>query len=125
MNRKILITTLAVALGVLSAPPMSAQARDKTTPQAAAQETSKEKVNPTDQPNDKTDVKLAASIRSTIYKDRSLSTQAHNVTIVARDGAVTLGGAVKDATEKARIAQIAQNTAGVTKVDDQIEIKQR
>ena len=55
--------------------------------------------------------------------DDSLSMMAKNVKIVAENGAVTLRGPVKNAAEKAKIAQLAQNAAQGVKIDNQIEVK--
>ena len=54
--------------------------------------------------------------------DKSLSTNAHNVKIITTDGVVTLRGPVKSAAEKATIAAKAQQVAGVSRVDNQLEI---
>lgn len=47
-------------------------------------------ITSTDQPNDQTDIKLAARVRHAIFKDKSLSTSAHNVKLVVTHGQVTL-----------------------------------
>ena len=54
--------------------------------------------------------------------DKSLSTNAHNVKIITTGGVVTLRGPVKSAAEKDTIGAKAQQTAGVTRVDNQLEI---
>jgi osmotically-inducible protein OsmY len=64
-------------------------------------------------------------VRSAIYADKSLSTLAHNVKIVTANGTVTLRGPVKTAAEKARVAELATNTAGVVRVDNQIDVKRK
>src|SRR5512141_236399 len=46
---------------------------------------------------------LTAQIRREIVKDKSLSTSAHNVKIIAQNGTVTLKGAVKSEAEKQTI----------------------
>ena len=55
--------------------------------------------------------------------DDSLSMMAKNVKIVSENGAVTLRGPVKNAAEKAKIAQLAQNAVQGVKIDNQIEVK--
>ena len=79
-------------------------------------------LTPIDQPNNERDVELAGAVRSAIVADDSLSTLAHNVKLVASDGSVVLRGPVKSADEKARIGAIVTRVAGVTKVDNQLEI---
>src|SRR5260370_36342144 len=50
-----------------------------------------------------TDRDLAKRIRAAIVGDKSLSTYAHNVKIVAQDGKVTLKGPVRSEEEKSAI----------------------
>jgi osmotically-inducible protein OsmY len=68
-------------------------------------------------------VKLAAAVRRAIVKDKSLSTSAHNVKLVAASGVVTLRGPVNTANEKARIESIARGVSGVTRVDNELDVK--
>ena len=71
----------------------------------------------------KSDVELTREIRQAVVKDDSLSTLAHNVKIVAANGAVTLRGPVNTEQEKVAIASKAQAIAGANKVDNQLEVK--
>ncbi len=80
-------------------------------------------VTPVDQPNDKADIKLAAAVRRAIVKDKSLSMTAHNVKLVAAGGVVTLRGPVQSADEKARLESLVRGVSGVSRVDDQLDIK--
>lgn len=83
---------------------------------------SHETVTPTDQSNDKADIRVAADVRSAIVKDKSLSTKAHNVKIVANGGVVVLRGPVASADEKAKVEKLASSVAGVTRVDNQLDV---
>jgi hyperosmotically inducible periplasmic protein len=74
------------------------------------------------QSNSKDDLEITRKIREAIVKDRSLSTSAHNVKIVTVDRIVTLRGPVVSTEEKASIAEKAKKVAGVSKVDNQLEI---
>ena len=78
---------------------------------------------PTDQPNDQASIDLAAAVRSAIVDDDSLSMAAHNIKLVASNGAVVLRGPVESMVEKNKIAAIVKNVAGVTSIDNQLEIK--
>jgi len=78
---------------------------------------------PTDQPNDKADIRLAAAVRRAIVKDKSLSMSAHNVKLVASQGAVTLRGPVKNADEKSKVEADAKSVGGVSSVDNELDIK--
>ena len=74
--------------------------RDKASPTADQQ-----KMNPTDR-------ELTRKIRAALHQDKSLSTYAHNVKIVTRDGRVTLRGPVRSDEEKAAIESKATEVAG-------------
>ncbi|GAB2564330.1 hypothetical protein GCM10027066_04510 [Dyella jejuensis] len=78
---------------------------------------------PTSQPNDKADIKLAAAVRRAIVKNKSLSMSAHNVKIVASQGTVTLRGPVKNGDEKSQVESIVKGVAGVTSVDNELDVK--
>jgi hyperosmotically inducible periplasmic protein len=79
-------------------------------------------VTPEDQGGKAGDREITAAVRRAIVKDEALSLNAHNVKIITRDGIVTLRGPVKSAAERTKIAQLAEKTAGVKRVDDQLEI---
>jgi len=76
-----------------------------------------------DQSNAKSDRDLAAAVRKAITQDKSLSTYAHNVKVVVHDGSVTLRGPVRSGDEKTKVAELARQTAGSEKIDDQMSIK--
>ena len=84
--------------------------RDKNSPTADRQ-----KMNPTDRD-------LAKRIRSAITDDKSLSTYAHNIKIVAQDGKVTLKGPVRSEEEKSAIETKATEVAGAGNVRNQLEV---
>ena len=68
------------------------------------------------------DRQLAQQIRRAIVKDKSLSTDAHNVKIIAQNGSVTLKGAVKSDQEKQAIESKATEIAGAGKVSNNLEV---
>jgi hyperosmotically inducible periplasmic protein len=84
--------------------------RDKSSPTADRQ-----KMNPTDRD-------LAKRIRSSITDDKSLSTYAHNIKIIAQDGKVTLKGPVRSEEEKNAIETKATEVAGAGNVVNQLEV---
>lgn len=55
---------------------------------------------------------LTRKIRRALTSDKSLSTYAHNVKIVSRDGMVTLKGPVRSEAEKASVESKAVEAAG-------------
>ena len=75
------------------------------------------------QKENSSDRQLAAQIRRAIVKDKSLSTDAHNVKIIVQNGSVTLKGPVKSDDEKRTIeTKAAQVAGGTDKITDQIEV---
>lgn len=75
------------------------------------------------QKNNKSDVEVTAEIRRSIVSDKTLSTNAHNVKIVAQDGMVTLKGPVHSEAEKTTIEQKAVAVVGQANVTNQLEVK--
>jgi len=78
---------------------------------------------PQDQTNQASDRKLLAAVRSAVTDDKSLSTKAHNIKIMVEGGGVTLRGPVNSEGEKSKIESLAKGVQGVTKVDNQLDIK--
>jgi hyperosmotically inducible periplasmic protein len=68
------------------------------------------------------DRNITRQIRSSIYKDKSLSTYAHNIKIITQDGKVTLKGPVRSADEKAAIEAKAVAVAGADNISNQLEV---
>ena len=65
---------------------------------------------------------LAKQIRQTIVKDDSLSTYAHNIKVIVKNGTVTLKGPVRSDEEKQAIVAKAAAIAGDGKITDQLEV---
>ena len=65
---------------------------------------------------------LAKRIRQAVVGDKSLSTYAHNVKIVAQNGQVTLRGPVRSDAEKTSIEAKATDVAGAGKVTNEITV---
>jgi len=68
------------------------------------------------------DRELARQIRRAVVKDKSLSTDAHNVKIIAQNGSVTLKGPVKSDQEKQAIESKATAIAGAGKVTNDLQV---
>jgi hyperosmotically inducible periplasmic protein len=75
------------------------------------------------QSNSKDALALTQKIRQAVMKDGSLSMNAKNVKIIARDGTISLKGPVDSQQEKDTIATAAGEIAGKDKVDNQLEVK--
>jgi hyperosmotically inducible periplasmic protein len=74
-----------------------------------------QKMNPADRDTTK-------QIRSAIMKDKSLSTYAHNIKVITRDGKVTLKGPVRSEDEKASIEAKAASVAGADNVTNELTV---
>ena len=76
-----------------------------------------------DQAENETDRTISANVREAVVADNGLSMNAHNVKIITSGGTVTLRGPVKSNEEKAAIESKAKQVAGVTRVDNLLEIE--
>lgn len=80
-------------------------------------------VTATDQSNNPADVDLTARVRRALVDDSSLSVMAENLTVVSKDGVVTVRGAVKSADEVTRVENVVRGVTGVSRVDAHIDVK--
>jgi hyperosmotically inducible protein len=74
------------------------------------------------QKENRSDRELTRQIRRALVKDKSLSTYAHNVKIIAQNGTVTLKGPVRSEQEKQTVEQKAAQIAGADKVTSEIQV---
>lgn len=79
-------------------------------------------LTPGDQGGSEADRTVTQQVRQGVVADSDLSMTAKNVKIITVAGVVTLRGPVKSAQEKSQVAAIAQRVAGVTRVDNELEI---
>jgi hyperosmotically inducible protein len=70
-------------------------------------------------PNDRD---LSQQIRRALVKDKSLSSNAHNVKVIAQNGTVTLKGPVNSEQEKQAVESKAAQIAGADKVNSEIQV---
>ena len=73
--------------------------------------------------NGKTDRETMQKIRRAIVKDKSLSTYAHNVKVIADNGKVTLKGPVRSEEEKKAVEDKATEIAGAGNVTNELTVK--
>jgi osmotically-inducible protein OsmY len=116
------------AAGALSLTPVSVMAQDTTKPAADNTKNNKKDRNknePTaDQAkNNAADREIMQKIRKSIMDDKSLSSYAHNVKVIAQGGKVTLKGPVRSEEEKRTVEQKATEVAGSGNVVNEITIK--
>ena len=130
--RKILNLPLYGCLGLtcLMALPTAASCQDQSSPPTTTSpdNSAKNKAHShtADQQSEATsDRMMTKKVRQSIVADKSLSTYAHNVKIITKDGMVTLKGPVPSEDEKSAIASKAAEVAGSPdKVTNQLTVKQ-
>ena len=118
----------ALALGISMGGGSLAFAQDKPSPapdNTKVNKRDRNKAEPTaDRAKDNVnDRDIMAKIRRSILDDKSLSTYAHNVKIVSRQGKVTLKGPVRSEDEKKTVAAKATEVAGAGNVTDELTVK--
>jgi len=79
-------------------------------------------LTPMDQGNSAAETKITANIRKGIMGDKTVSFTGKNVKIITVGTKVTLRGPVKNDRERTAIEGIAKRTAGVSDVDNQLEV---
>ena len=88
--------------------------RDKTEPTADQQK------------EGKSDRELARGVRRALVKDKSLSTYAHNIKVIAENGVVTLKGPVRSDEEKQAVeAKAAEAAGGADKVKSELQVSSK
>ena len=119
------VLLLAVALTIVSA---AARAQDSAAPAADNTKVNQRDKNKAErtadqQKENQPDRELARQIRRSIVQDKSLSSFAHNVKIIAQNGVVTLKGPVRSDEEKTAVEAKASEIVGADKVTSQLEVK--
>ena len=121
--RLALLTCLLAGMATLT----SAQDNSPQTPpdNTKVNQRDKDKTEPTadQQKGNPSDRDIAQQIRKSVMKDKSLSTYAHNVKIIAQNGMVTLKGPVTSDDEKKAIEMKAAAVVGQDKVSNELEVK--
>jgi len=127
VNYRDIVARIALALGLFVGAPLAhAQPPAQSPPDNT-------KVNTRDraagaktadtQGNSKADVDLTRKIRRAIVADKAISTYAHNVKVITRDGHVTLKGPVRSSEEKSAVEARATEIAGAGHVTNRISVK--
>jgi len=121
LKESLIKSALAVMLAAgTSLPLLTAQEPDNTS--RNKRDRADSAVTAGQQGNSRADRDMTKKIRKDIMDDKSLSTYAHNVKVITKDGMVMLKGPVRSEEEKSRIATIAAKHAGEAKVTNKIEI---
>jgi len=129
MKRVHIRVCLLILLAAFFAACSSAEKQPENTPAPAADNTALNErdsagatTTPVDQGQNETDLAITSNIRKAIVEDKALSVNAENVKIITNGGAVTLRGPVKSEQEKSAIEAKAKQVAGVSRIDNQLEI---
>jgi len=112
----------SLAVPYLAFPPVSTGA-DANNSAKNVRDRGNATLTPMDQGNSEADRTITQGIRKAVTGNGDFSTAAKNVKIITVGGVVTLRGPVKNASERSSIGSIAQQTAGVTRVDNQLEVE--
>jgi hyperosmotically inducible periplasmic protein len=133
INRRLLFRTINVCVGVAAfsfcGSSFLAHARSHNSQQqpdntSTNKQDSQQGAMTADQQNETpADRELAKKIRKSIVSDKSLSTYAHNVKVIVRDGRVTLKGPVQSDEEKKSIGSKAADLAGRDRVQNELTVK--
>lgn len=125
MKNRILIAC-ALTVAVVFTVPGAAFATDEAGSSADNTRANKGIETTAEQQGEKAaDRKTTQQIRRTVVKDKSLSTYAHNVKIITKNGMVTLKGPVKSEEEKQTIEKAAAQVVGKGKVTNELTVKQK
>jgi osmotically-inducible protein OsmY len=74
------------------------------------------------QKNNITDRQATQQIRRALMREQGLSTYAHNVKVIARDGQVTLKGPVRSDAEKQTVEEKATEVVGAGHVVNELSV---
>ena len=124
LSRNVARIVLAGALlmgGAIPGPAQDSSVKPDNT-KVNKQDRDKAAVTPDKQKENKTDRELAPHIRKALVNDKSLSTYAHNVKVIAQNGTVTLRGPVRSEDEKKTVEQKTAEVAGAANVKSEITV---
>ena len=132
MTKTVLLFSLTLLLGSYAGTAYAAESPTAPPAQTAPDNTGRNvrdrsgaTLTPGDQSEKQADVSLTQRIRQALMADKSLSTTAKNIKIITVNGTVTLRGPVQSLHEKEAIEAKAQQIAGATNVESQLEVVTR
>ncbi len=122
-KRSHLIAVIGAVLS-LSVAGVAANAQDQNTkPDNSAQNKNQDQTAQ-NQSSAASDRELTAKVRKAIIADKDLSTYAHNIKIITRNGTVTLKGPVKSDDEKQKIESDVAGVVSRDSIVDQLAVTQ-
>ena len=114
------ILSSAIVSGVLSISLVAQTQPDNT--KVNTRDRAKGAVTADQQKENATDRGLTQKIRRSLMQDKSLSSYAHNVKVIAQNGQVTLKGPVRSDKEKQTVEDKAVAVAGAGRVTNQMSV---
>ena len=129
-NTRFLLTTAVLACGAtyIYGYPRQAVPQEQQAQQQPSPDNTKANQAPgataDQQKNAAPDIEITRRIRRALLEDKSLSTYAHNLKIITRNGSVILKGPVKSEEEKEAVEAKAADVAGKENVHSRIVITQ-
>jgi hyperosmotically inducible periplasmic protein len=115
-------TALIGALTLATTAFASAQASQADNTNVNARDRQKDAVTADQQKNDAADRLATQKIRRSLMRDKELSTYAHNVKVIARDGQVTLKGPVRSDAERQSVEAKAIEVVGAGHVVNELSV---
>jgi len=132
MNRSKSFQSLALLITLAAAPIVAGQEPAKPEEKSSSVPADNTKVNKRDrkegamtagqQGNSKADRELARKIRRALVEDKQLSTYAHNVKVIAKNGEVTLKGPVRSEEERKAVETKAAEVAGGATIRNELQV---
>ena len=119
--KQLIGATLFAGASTLMAIPSIAQTPPDNT-KTNTRDRAKGAVTADQQKENAADREIAQKIRQSLVSDKTLSTYAHNVKVIVRDGQVTLKGPVRSKDERQAVEAKAIDVAGAGHVTNQISI---
>ena len=117
----VVLTGVSMLIGVLIGVAVNAQTAPDNT-KVNTRDRAKGAVTADQQKENAGDREITRKIRQSLIKDKTLSSYAHNVKVIAQGGQVTLKGPVRSNEEKHSVESKAVEVAGVGHVINQMSV---
>lgn len=114
---------LAGSLALVSPQDSSAQQPAPDNTKINQRDNSQSEPTADQQKDNKSDRTITQQIRQSLMKEKSLSSYAHNVKIIAQNGMVTLKGPVRSDAEKRIVEAKAEEIVGKDKVTSELAVQ--
>ena len=121
-HRRRRILRAIVVISVLLAPASALAQTPADNTKVNTRDRAKGAVTADQQKENASDRELTQNIRRALMQDKTLSSYAHNVKIVAQGGQVTLKGPVRTEDEKRTVETKAAEVAGAGNVTNQMSV---